>query len=134
MTGSKSTIAALVCAFCLSGLLGGCYLYNGDRFEDWLEYRMEREGHMNGEVVAKVRRRGDKAKWPGDSYEILLRWPTNVPVLPRPLMVAELKKDADAFVRKLCVENDDIYVIEENINERASEAYFNLWCRPSKRG
>lgn len=132
MKGSKSTIVALLCAFGLSGALGGCYLHDGDRFDDWLEYRMEREGYKNGELVAKVKRRGDKAKWPGDSYEIMMRWPTNIEALPRPLPTAALKKDADAFVRKLCGENDDIYVIEESFNERTSEAYYNLWCRPPK--
>ena len=89
---------------------------------------------INGELVAKVKRRGDKAKWPGDSYEIIIRWPTDVEVLPYALSNAILKMDADDFVRKLCAENDDIYVIEENFNERVSEAYYNLWCRPSKRG
>ena len=134
MTISQGTILALFCALGLSSTLGGCYLYDSDRLDDWLEYRMEREGHKNGELVAKVKRRGDKEKWPGDSYEIIMRWPTDVEVLPYALPRAVLKKDADAFVRKLCAENDDIYVIEENFNERAGEAYYNLWCRPSKRG
>ena len=134
MTRSKGTILAIYFALGLSSTLGGCYLYDSDRLDDWLEYRMEREGHKNGELVAKVKRRGDKAKWPGDSYEIIIRWPTDVEGLPYALPSAILKKDADAFVRKLCDENDDIYVIEENINERAGEAYYNLWCRPSKRG
>ena len=134
MIRPKGTIFALFCALGLLNTLGGCYLYNGDRFGEWLEYRVEREGHNNGELVAKVKRRGDKVKWPGDSYEIIMRWPTDVEVLPRALPSAILKKDADAFVRKLCAENDDIYVIEENFNERAGEAYYNLWCRPSKRG
>jgi len=134
MIKPKGIILALFCALGLSSTLGGCYLYDGDRFDEWLEYRMKREGHMNGELVAKVKRRGDKSKWPGDSYEIMMRWPTNIEVLPRALPSAVLRKDADAFVRKLCGENDDIYVIEENFNERVSEAYYNLWCRPSKPG
>ena len=96
MIRPKSITLALFSALGLSSTLGGCYLYNGDRFDEWLEYRMEREGHNNGELVAKVTRRGDKVKWPGDSYEIIMRCPTDVEVLPRALPSAILKKAADA--------------------------------------
>ena len=43
-----------------------------------------------------------------------------------------MKKSGAFTGRTAC--DDDIYIIEENINERAGEAYYNLWCRPSKRG
>ena len=134
MTGSKSTIVVLTFAFGLTSVLGGCYLYDGANYDDWLEYRVKRDEQKVGELVAKVKRRGNKAKWPGDSYEILIRWPTNVEALPIPLGPAERKKEADAFVRKLCGVNGDIYVIDESFNDRTGEVYFKLWCRPPKRG
>jgi len=133
MMGSKTTIARLFLTIGISGGLGGCYLYDSANYVDWLEYRVKRDGHKVGELVAKVKRRGDKAKWPGDSYEILIRWPTKVAGLSIPLGPAERKKEADAFVRKLCGVNDDIYLIDESFNDRTGEVYLNFWCRPSKR-
>lgn len=116
----------------LSVSLGGCFLFDSDKFADWPEYRMERDGKDNGEMVAKVRRRGDKEKWPGDSYEVLVRWPTNIKYLQRELYEHERKKEAQAFLRKLCGEDRKIYVIDESFNDRTGEAYFKLWCQPPK--
>ena len=130
MPGSKAKIVLLILAFGFPSGLSGCYLYNSANYDDWLEYRVKRDGDNTGELVAKVKRRGDKVKWPGDSYEILIRWPTNLEMLPSQ---SERKEEAEAFVRKLCGANDNIFVIDESFNDRAAEVYFNLWCRPPKR-
>ena len=114
--------------------LGGCYLFNDDRFADWLEYRVQRAGDQNGVLVAKVNRRADKVKWPGDSYEVLVRWPSNVEFLPLAINENERKKEAQAFLRTLCGENQKIFVIEESFNDRMGEIYFKLWCQPVKQG
>ena len=114
--------------------LGGCYLFNDDRFADWLEYRVQRAGDQNGFLVAKVNRRADKVKWPGDSYEVLVRWPSNVELLPIAINETDRKKEAQAFLRKLCGGNQKIFVIEESFNDRVGEIYFKLWCQPVKQG
>ena len=70
----------------------------------------------NGVLIAKVKRRGDKAKWPGDSYNVLMRWPTNIDFLPRDVSEAERKKEGrGAFVQTLCGENQQPYVIERKL-------------------
>lgn len=134
MTRYRTTFSQLLAAAILSVAVGGCYLFNDDRFADWLEYRIERAGDENGVLVAKVNRRADKAKWPGDSYEVLVRWPTNVEFLPRDVDEKDRRKEAQAFLRTLCGENQKIFLIEESFNDRTGEVYFNLWCQPVKQG
>ena len=131
MTGLKVTIVPLIIAFGFSCVLGGCYLYNIDNYDDWLEYRVKRDGERSGELIAKVKRRGEKAQWPGASYEILIRWSLNAEILPG---LMDRKNETAAFVRKLCGVNDVIYIIDESFNDRIGEVYLNLWCRPSKSG
>jgi len=130
----RITILRLLAATILSVALGGCYLFNDDRFADWLEYRVQRAGDQNGVLVAKVNRRADKVKWPGDSYEVLVRRPSNVVFLPIAINETDRKKEAQAFLRTLCGENQKIFVIEESFNDRVGEIYFKLWCQPVKQG
>jgi hypothetical protein len=134
MTRYRIAISRLLAAAILSVALGGCYLFNDDRFADWLEYRVQRAGDQNGLLVAKVNRRADKVKWPGDSYEVLVRWPSNVKLLPIAINETDRKKEAQAFLRKLCGGNQKIFVIEESFNDRIGEIYFKLWCQPVKQG
>ena len=134
MTRYRITISRLLAAAILSVALGGCYLFNDDRFADWLEYRVQRAGDQNGVLVAKVNRRANKVKWPGDSYEVLVRWPSNVEFLPLAINENERKKEAQAFLRTLCGENQKIFVIEESFNDRMGEIYVKLWCQPVKQG
>ena len=120
----RTTISRLLAAAILSVALGGCYLFNDDRFADWLEYRVQRAGDQNGVLVAKVNRRADRVKWPGDSYEVLVRWPSNVELLPIAINETDRKKEAQAFLLRLCGGNQEIRVIEESFNDRTSEINF----------
>jgi len=129
---TKALLGTAAAAFLLT-TLGGCYVHEGDRFSDWPEYRIKRDGDENGVLIAKVKRRGDKEKWPGDSYEVLVRWPTNVELLPRDLSDAERKKEGQAFIQTLCGENQQPFVINETFNLRAGEVYYSVWCRPAKK-
>ena len=108
---------------------GGCYLYSGESFENWPEVRLEREG--GGEMVGRVKRSAPE-NLPGDSYKVLIRWPTGIPTLTRALAPEQREKEAEAFVRKLCGENRDIYVVLKSFNDRNGEAYYDLWCKPPK--
>lgn len=130
----KTTLGILTAAAVLATTLGGCYILPTDSFADWPEYRVKRAGD-EGFMVAKVKRRGDKTKWPGDSFEVLVRWPTNLEFVPRgDISVADRKKEAKAFLATLCRENQNIYVINESFNDRTGEVYYNLWCRPPEQG
>jgi hypothetical protein len=128
----RKTISATVLAVFSVITLTGCFVFEGDRFKEWPEYRVKRAGDENGVLIAKVKRRGDKINWPGDSYEVLVRWPSNLAVLPRDIAPADRKKEAQAFLRTLCGTDRDLYVIEESFNDRTGEVYYNLWCRPPK--
>ena len=131
----KTTLSILTAAAVLATTLGGCYILPTKIYADWPEYRIKRAGDDNGVMVAKVKRRGEKAKWPGDSYEVLVRWPTNLEFVPRgDLSVADRKKEAEAFLATLCGENKNIYVINESFNDRTGEIYYSLWCRPPEQG
>lgn len=110
-------------------LLGGCYLYGGETFEGWPEVRVPRDG--GGELVGLVKRSGPE-KWPGDSYRVLLRWPSNLLALPRDLSADLRHKEARTFIEKLC-EGRDIYVVLESFNDRTGEVYYDLWCKPPKK-
>ena len=112
----------------------GCFIHESDRFADWPEYRIKRAGDENGVLIAKVKRRGDKEKWPGDSYNVLVRWPTNIDFLPRDVSEAERKKEGQAFIQTLCGENQQPYVISESFNQRTGDVFYNLWCRPPSKG
>lgn len=110
--------------------LGGCYLYAGETFADWPEVRMPRDG--GGEMVGLVKPRGEK-DWPGESYEVLIRWPTALPLMPRDLAPAQREKEGRAFIEKLCGEGRDIYIVLKSFNDRNGEVYYNLWCKPPKK-
>ncbi len=124
-------ILGLVCAVLISSLLTGCYLYSGDSFADWPEVRVERANKL-GDLVAKVRRRTVHRKGPGESYVVMIRWPTNIPPLMQDLSRAERESEAKAFVETLCGEGHKVYVISHSFNDHTGEVYYNLWCRPSK--
>jgi hypothetical protein len=72
-------------------------MFNDDRFVDWLEYRVKRAGDENAALIAKVNRRTYNAKWPGDSYKVLVRWPTDVEFIPRNFNEENHKEEAQAF-------------------------------------
>lgn len=128
----KTTILAIFGAAFLATALGGCYLFPAERFEEWPEYRVKRAGDENGVLVAKVKRQGDKVNWPGDSYEVLVRWPTNIGILPRDMAKSERRTEAKAFLQTLCGDTQKLYVIEESFNERTGEVFYKLWCQPVK--
>jgi len=128
MLALRRLLTGIIAAALLPSALGGCYLYSGESFENWPEVRMARPG--GGEIVGLVKRRGSKEKWPGDSYDVLLRWPT-VPLLTLVAGPEERAREAQRFIEKLC-DGREIYVVQKSFNDRAAEAYYSLWCRPPK--
>ena len=124
MTRHRITISRLLTAAILSLALGGYYPFNDDRFADWLEYRVKRADDQYGFLVAKVNRRTDKVQWLGDSYKVLVRWPSNVELLPIAINETDRKKEAQAFLLRLCGGNQEIRVTEESFNDRTSEINF----------
>ena len=130
----RKTFLGIAGAAFLLSTLSGCFVHESDRFADWSEYRIKRAGDENGVLIAKVKRRGDKEKWPGDSYNVLVRWPTNIDFLPRDVSEAERKKEGQAFIQTLCGENQQPYVISESFNQRTGDVFYNLWCRPPSKG